>query len=208
MVQKDGKLLAGWNGNFTRLNPDGSVDETYHNRSGGFVYGVFLIQSDGRIIASGSEHIQRFLANGLPDPSFQPLPDDWTVGALQTDDKIIVAGATVARFNADGTLDVSFKKARLQLQPDWAQALSVAVKADEKIIVIGALESVNGRPTGNLVRLNSDGSLDETFDAGAGLIRQLRLGSPFPWPFSRMERSLSAAVSLTPTGSRAKALSA
>src|SRR6266700_3504442 len=51
------------------------------------------------------------------------------------------------------------------LQPAW----TMTTQPDDKILVAGLFEDVNGNPRRNLAHLNSDGSLDTFFDAGVAL---------------------------------------
>jgi uncharacterized delta-60 repeat protein len=103
--------------------------------------------------------------------------------AVQADGKTVVAGYTwyfdaknnphyqlaVARFNQNGTLDKTFGPdgtGKIQVQvadTDSAQGRSVAIQPDGKILVAGSAES-GGKDVMAVVRFNSDGSLDNTFD--------------------------------------------
>lgn len=95
--------------------------------------------------------------------------------AIQMDGKIVVAGAStnglnaefaVARYNPNGSLDLSFDtdgKVSTAIGPNGGLAYAVAIQNDGKILVAG--ESVNGTNKDfALVRYNSNGSLDLTFD--------------------------------------------
>lgn len=72
--------------------------------------------------------------------------------AIQPDDKIVVAGSALARYNIDGTLDSSFA-----ISNDIG-ASSVILQMDGKIVVAGST-------FGNfsLARYNNDGTLDTSF---------------------------------------------
>lgn len=50
----------------------------------------------------------------------------------------------------------------------YGAVYAMAVQPDGKVIVGGLFSTVNGVPRRNLARLNSDGSLDASFDPGAG----------------------------------------
>ena len=88
--------------------------------------------------------------------------------ALQADGKIVVAGTSnnnfaLARYNVDGSLDVSFDtdgKVTTDFGANtYTEGYSVLVQADGKILVTGQSNSNLA-----LVRYNADGSLDATFD--------------------------------------------
>jgi uncharacterized delta-60 repeat protein len=101
--------------------------------------------------------------------------------AVQADGKILVAGAFtmlggggtgtttrnfIGRLNADGTLDSSFNPGAN------GTIYAMAVQADGKILVGGSFSMLGGGGTGTAARsfigrLNSDGSLDTSFNPGA-----------------------------------------
>ena len=95
--------------------------------------------------------------------------------AVQADGKILVAGISsngtdndfaLARYNTDGSLDTSFSgdgKLTIGFGFGHDEANSVTVQSDGKILVAGT--SYNGTAfLYTLLRFNSDGSLDTTFD--------------------------------------------
>lgn len=144
-LQPDGKIIIG--GNFTsfnganryhiaRLNSDGTVDATFMPGTGanGAVYAVVL-QNNGQIVIGGN-----FTSvNGMSLPS-------------------------VARLNADGSLDASFYPGT---GPNGV-VNAVAVDSSGRIVIGGDFDSVSGSDYGGLARLNADGSLDMTFNSGIG----------------------------------------
>ena len=98
---------------------------------------------------------------------------------MQSDGKIVVAGQAadadfaVARYNPDGTLDITFNgtgKVTTDFSGNIDAISGVALQADGKIIAVGA--STHGsRNDVALARYNTDGSLDTSFgQAGTGKI--------------------------------------
>ena len=65
--------------------------------------------------------------------------------------------------NADGSLDTAFNPTVNGTV--WA----TAVQPDGRIFIGGAFNTVNGVARNNLARLNTDGTLDTTFDPGTTL---------------------------------------
>lgn len=153
-----------------------------------------LVQPDGKIILGGSYDIYngvsyraysggrpfRINSDGTIDPSFnlnvstQSTLDTYAM-ALQPDGKILLVGnfsfyvgmtsygGQVIRLNSDGTVDNSF------LSNGYFPGSSVsdcALQPDGKIIVVGKFTSVQGNPSNSILRLNSDGSIDNTFNPG------------------------------------------
>ena len=79
----------------------------------------------------------------------------------------------IGRLNADGSLDTSFDPGAN------GNVVALAVQADGKILVGGALTTLGGGGTGTTTRnyigrLNADGSLDTSFDPGASMSGLLR----------------------------------
>lgn len=107
--------------------------------------------------------------------------------AIQSDSKIVVVGhshngtnfdVAVVRYNADGTLDTSFDTDGRVTTPiggadDFASA--VAVQSDGKIVVAGRSDAGGGNFDFAVLRYNTDGSLDTTFN-GTG-IATLNIGT-------------------------------
>ena len=196
VVQNDGRIIIG--GEFTsyngtsinriaRLNSDGSLDTSFNPGTGanGIIY-TFAIQSNGKIIIGGDftsyngttrNRIARLNNDGSLDTSFNP-----GTGAenkiykldIQSDGKIIISGAfticngtsinRIARLNSDGTLDTSFNPGT------GANSIiyTTALQSDGKIIIGGTFTSFNGNSCFRIARLNSDGSLDTSFNPGTG----------------------------------------
>src|SRR5262249_35259988 len=102
---------------------------------------------------------------------------------IQPDNKILLAGffgafggqsfPGIVRLLPDGTVDPSFSPITLQFADGgielglWAKP---AIQSDGGILIAGDFTGVNGTPDPGVARLNSDGTLDETFNA-TGFIR-------------------------------------
>jgi uncharacterized delta-60 repeat protein/CSLREA domain-containing protein len=111
---------------------------------------------------------------------FQNPDIDFTVSdlALQSDGKIVVGGgfstvagqarSRVARLNANGSLDTSFQNPNLSRSGSSFGVSSVAVQTDGKVIVAGNFDNVGGESHPNLARLNTNGSVDSSFNAIVG----------------------------------------
>jgi len=94
----------------------------------------------------------------------------------QPDGKVVIGGMFdvasaagrnhIARLNPDGTVDVDFNPG----SGADANVNAVALQPDGKILIGGAFLTVNGLPRRGVARLNSDGSVDSTFNPGFGTI--------------------------------------
>jgi uncharacterized delta-60 repeat protein len=193
-LQADGKILVA--GAFTilagglihdvgRLNPDGSLDPSLFAVPNGDVYALAL-QPDGKILVGGlftslcgeaRNHLGRLNADGSLDTAFNPGADNTvTCLAVQADGKILVGGGFsmlagqprwgIGRLSPDGTLDDTFKPGvnSGQVSP---MVSSLTLQADGQTVVSGAFTMLGGGTCHYLGRLNADGSLDKTFNAGA-----------------------------------------
>ena len=139
-----------------------------------------VLQSDGKIVVAGSTYqafvVVRHTADGHLDTSFGT--DGMAItnldasavhsAAIQSDGKIVVAGASsndfaLVRYNTNGSLDTGFDTDGIVTTDigtnTYDAGHSVAVQSDGKIVVAG--RGANGAA---LVRYNTNGSLDTSFD--------------------------------------------
>ena len=150
---------------------------------------ALALQPDGRIIIGGNftafngynrYHIARLNADGSVDTTFNPglgVNGDsamvWSI-ALQANGQMVIAGDftsyngtnvnSVARLNADGSLDTSFNPGT---GPDGT-VNAVVVDSLGRVIIGGAFDAVAGANCGAVARLNVDGSVDTSFALGVG----------------------------------------
>ncbi len=152
---------------------------------------AIAIQPDGKIVAAGTTGIStlsnyaivRYLADGSGlDLTFGTggrvtidisSTQDYVSGiVVQPDGKIVVGGSTVNGANADfsiirlnpnGTLDTSFDgdgKVTTSMGASYNISSGIGLQADGKIVLAGYVAGNFG-----VVRYNTNGSLDNTFDA-------------------------------------------
>jgi uncharacterized delta-60 repeat protein len=100
---------------------------------------------------------------------------------VQPDTKILLGGyfsdtngvqMYVLRLMSDGSLDPSFSPPVLSSDFGAPSVSSLAIQPDGRIVIGGGFSSAGGVSRHGLARLSSNGSLDLTFDAGAGLTDQ------------------------------------
>ena len=205
-VQTDGRIVAAGNATLdfgvVRYNTDGTLDSSFDDdgkviTTVGFVdvrASSVAIQSDGRIVVAGFSKsnpgpsddfvVVRYNTDGTLDTSFDGDGKVFTsIGsidlaysvAIQSDDRIVVAGATyngsnfdfaVIRYNTDGTLDTSFDGDGKVITPIGSfddVAYSVAIQTNGHIVAAG--KSSNGTNSDFVVvRYNTNGTLDTSFD--------------------------------------------
>lgn len=151
VVQPDQKIILGTShtngvsGNqkdIIRLNSDGSIDQNFQNNlnylTGNGGYRGVAIQQDGKILVAGS---------------------------FTTVDNVSIKG--LIRLQSNGLRDTNFN-----LQGTSFNGLYTTYKVfplkNGKILVSGNFTSYNGISANGLLRLNSNGSLDTTFNIGTG----------------------------------------
>ncbi|MDZ8184907.1 MAG: DUF4347 domain-containing protein [Nostoc sp. ChiSLP02] len=203
-IQSDGKILVtgvtnnGSNDDFAiaRYNSDGTLDTTFNttgtvttdfngNDDGG---NSITIQSDGKILVAGVSQngfgIARYNSDGTLDTTFNTtgtvtnfVGNDDAANSIivQSDGKILVAGVSfngtdedlaIVRYNSDGTLDTTFNTTGIvttDINGKNDSGNSIAIQSDGKILVAGVSgDGINDDLA--IVRYNSDGTLDTTFN--------------------------------------------
>ncbi|HWJ28134.1 MAG TPA: hypothetical protein VNS32_16435, partial [Flavisolibacter sp.] len=173
-----------------RVNADGSVDASYKIGSGTGSSGeidCIAIQGDGKILIGGTftsfngsscSRIARLNTDGTLDPTFSiGSGANYTIKAItvQSDGKILVGGSFysyrgadlyyLARLNADGTVDATFKPGT----GANAQVSSIAIDGDGKILITGAFTNFNGVNSSYIARLYTNGTADASFNSGGGI---------------------------------------
>ncbi|PJB14129.1 MAG: hypothetical protein CO118_10235 [Flavobacteriales bacterium CG_4_9_14_3_um_filter_32_8] len=202
-VQPDSNIVIGGNfttfdgisfPHIARLNPFGGIDASFNpgNGTDGGVSAI-AIQPDGKIIIGGSfntyntinsrKNIARINADGTLDISFNPgTGTDISISSItiQPDGKIIIGGGftsyngvtinRIARLNADGSLDTTFNPG----SGVDGVVYTTSIQSDGKIIIGGFFTTYNGIASNRIVRVNSDGTLDTSFNSGSGASSEVR----------------------------------
>jgi len=163
------------------------------------------VQADGKIVAAGYTVVGscadialiRYNLDGSLDLTFGgtgkiitslSAGSDYVYGiALQLDGRIVVAGSAsvgsndlaLVRYNTDGTLDATFGAAGIvttAIGPGVDCGRAIALQPDGRIMVAGYASNGSNDDLA-LVRYNSDGSLDPTFDGDGKLMVALGSGN-------------------------------
>ncbi|HEY2343093.1 MAG TPA: delta-60 repeat domain-containing protein, partial [Chthoniobacteraceae bacterium] len=179
-----------------RFNADGSVDASFSPQPDSAVYSI-IVRSDRELLVGGQfnefnslgtgtpvtrHSLALLLSDGTVDTSFDPEPSGRVAAlALQPNGQVILGGDfdhlqpkggpkitqfNIARVNADGSLDTTFA-------PTPGSGLdSLVLQTNGQIVISGAFTYVrpaggSNIPRNRIARLNSDGSVDSTFDPNA-----------------------------------------
>jgi uncharacterized delta-60 repeat protein len=202
-LQPDGKILVGgifssYSGvsanKIIRLNSNGTVDTTFSSGTGfNFSIWSFAVQPDGKIVVGGgfttysgqsANSIIRLNSDGSIDNSF-------SIGSglnniaydiiEQTDGKKLVLGSftsysgqthnRILRLNNDGTVDNT-----LNVGNGFnSEVYSCVLEDDGKMVIVGLFDQFSGQTYRQIVKLNADGSIDNTFNVGTGFQRSVGL---------------------------------
>lgn len=203
VVLSDGKIIIvgsfnNYNtinrGGIVRLNPNGSIDDSFKPFGANNVINAIALQTDGKFLIGGEftsynnisrNKIARINTDGSLDVSF--IPFNFSSNAIITDivvqpnNKILVAGIfstyngisrnCIVRLNEDGTMDNSFNPGTgIQNSYPFStpKVNRILLQNDSKIILVGLFLSYNNTSRGSIVRINSDGTIDNTFNSSLG----------------------------------------
>jgi len=155
-VGDSGKILigGGFDKSIIRLNGDGSLDSSFDSGdgfTGQMVNGVFAILplSSGKIL----------------------------VGHSGTDYDGSSCNRGLVRLNSDGSLDNTYAP-DLYESEGFGFVVAIAQQENGKLLVGGAFDILEGGSLNKIVRLNTDGSLDESFSNGFGFTPAVRNWPP------------------------------
>ncbi|MBO9662897.1 hypothetical protein [Dokdonella sp.] len=156
------------------------VAQAFNPDANSYVYEVEAFP-DGGLLISGMftavggqprNHYARVLPNGAVDTAFHnaSTPRNVLAIAVQPDGKALIGGmgaqgnGGLLRINADGSVDSGFVDAASSGTPTIQ---AIAVQPDGRILIGGKFATMGGQPRVNLARLNANGTLDASFDAGS-----------------------------------------
>lgn len=223
-LQRNGSIVvAGWateagltQALVARYTNNGILDTTFGDGYGyttTLIGEVFtraqdvIIQPNGQIIITGQAQIEgnqgliviRFNTDGSQDTSFNsntgyafPCTDFLTSQgnslALGLNGKIVIVGYTstdsystfdrsytVLRLNTDGRLDETFNNSGFIVEQQYLQAQGVVIQANGQIVTCGFNYTSSYIPV--VIRYNTDGSADPTFDFISNQNTQNSLGN-------------------------------
>lgn len=157
-VLEDDKILVGgnidfidWTGgqkqSFVKLNSDGTVDQDFTGFGSGPDVETFKRFNDKVILGFASYGVGHYLYHGMGILNMEPQGPEYTP-ATGFDYELFDSGFTSGFLSSDNIFAIEI--------------------VDDKILVGGNFSSYNGNTVGNIIRLNTDGSIDETFNSGTG----------------------------------------
>ncbi|MBI1177314.1 hypothetical protein GC207_07730 [bacterium] len=160
---------------FNAVTPDSFFGSTARRQGDHFLVGGFVYGTGANVTNS----LMRFDSAGNRDTGFQVSVGDIFYNQVYDilvlpDQKILICGnflgvngmnsSGIARLNSNGSFDSSFD---VGTGADDT-VLHMQRQTDGKILVAGVFTTFDGQPRSSIARLNENGSLDTSFDPGAG----------------------------------------
>lgn len=167
--------------------PAGSLDKTFENALGTdkFIYAAAL-QPDGSIVLGGDfsninqvsrNRLARLTTDGTLDTLFDPAvgPNDSIRSiVLQSDSRILIGGLFtsygntnrnyIARLSVNGAIDATFNPGAGADNPIYG----ITLQDDNRVLAVGDFATFNGISRRHIVRLNTNGVVDLSFNPGNG----------------------------------------
>jgi len=181
--------------NVIRINTDGSVDNSFthvqFNLYGSNTYYAVTLQPDGKILVGREfssyanvtvNNLVRLNADGTVDVSFihaRGADGPVTIAKTLADGKVLLGGEfqlynseihrAFCRVHADGTIDATFNAGDgfhfIALGTDFPRINSITLQNDGKYLVAGFFDQYDGVERHFMVRINPDGSIDNSLQA-------------------------------------------
>lgn len=190
----------------------------YSNLAASYYLGDILQQKNGKFVIAGYVYtstldfaLARYNQDGTLDSTFGYAGTVWTdIGSSfdslssiiqQQDEKLVAVGGgnisggsgsylKLARYNTNGTLDVSFNGSgtiALQIGEQYTFGNSVIQQADGKLVVVGRAVGEDGTHDFAVVRFTATGELDSGFDGDGIAITSVSDG--FDWANSVLQQA-------------------
>ena len=184
---EDGSFSSG--SGFTRTDAaEPTVQDLKQQSSGKLIVVTYSNRYNGSVI---SRSMCRLNTDGTLDNTFVPFSGYTQYFGnicVTSDDKIIVLGiaglGSIVRLNSDGSLDNTFTPFSATGDPSLGGGTPTDIiqQSDGKILIYGLIRPGTGTTRKGIFRLNSDGTLDTSFNpsAGAGIGGGTLGTTPYP----------------------------
>ncbi len=172
-IQKDDKILVRQGSTIVRLNPNGSIDNTFHSiEMISYIPSDFLLLQNGEIMVGNPSSVAKYDTSGNIISSFKVGVTDNNVDNVRSNDgkNFYICGLFkkyngiscngLVRVNEFGELDTTFK---LDTNTKNVSRILVVQEHLNKIYIGGDRFTYNNLNIQGLSRLNIDGSTDTTF---------------------------------------------
>ena len=178
--------VAGLTRNRVALfSSDGVLDTSFDPGTGpSSVPAGLVVQADNKIILAGSftniggfsqSFLGRLMSDGSPDTNFTPIVNAaLTALAAHDDGRLVVGGVNltsinttavgrIARVSAEGVLDPTFTVGTISASSGAVAISALRARSDGTVWVSGNFSTIQAKARNGFVRLNSDGTVDDTF---------------------------------------------
>ena len=174
-----------------RVNTDGTLDATFPSTVGaGNTIQSIAIQPDGKILIGGQftsyngtarNRIARVNSDSTLDTGFAVgtgLNNTLNAITIQSDGQILIGGffttyngtgrSGLARINTNGSIDTSFTVGTGIAASGTRYVYKILVERGGRIIITGSFTTYNGTTRQRVARINTNGTLDTTFNSSSG----------------------------------------
>ncbi|HQZ95310.1 MAG TPA: hypothetical protein PLP21_03275 [Pyrinomonadaceae bacterium] len=161
-----------------KIDPSGDRILSFLTRTAAISSGALSLfnLADGRMMSWGGgfywrPRLARLSHEGIPDIQFAPVVDNFAAVSLNPDGSGIVAGTRsrsqgpfpFRQVSTDGTVSDLLFASGTYSSSATGNVLELARQADGKLIAVGDFDTINGVTRRDIVRLNIDGSVDQSF---------------------------------------------
>lgn len=191
IIKVDNNFILGGNDRndnmpqrIVRILPNGNFDSTFNNggvgfATNGYINSLYYDTINSKILVGGnyfSTYNGTSLSNsifirlnldGTLDTSFTPSLTGTTVRSITmyNSSYIVVGDDCIYKISSDGTIDTSFNSGGTGFVGNGVLR-KVIVDSNNKIMCVGSFTTYNGSSFGGIVRLNSNGDIDTSFNNG------------------------------------------
>jgi len=163
-------------GNVIQLNNDGSKDDNFNLDDSIHIINRYAVQRNKYIVLEGAwesdgfhGRVSRIDSSGKIDTSFTSMDingEVYSLEALDNGEIIIITkrneNSIILKLNENGKLNENFNSG-IGFGTKYPSIKSVKSHSNGKIIISGSFTKYNNTETGGFIRLNQDGSLDNSF---------------------------------------------
>jgi len=171
-----------------RLNSDGTLDNTFNYSGFTGIYVADVKQTSNNILIINGLNVKKLNTNGDTNSSFYVGTLTGLVESsvneerieVQTNDTYLIGGGFtgytnssgqtwtqqgLVKLNTNGSIDYTFNSGNIGFTgfTNFQLVYSTLTQSDGKILVCGQFSRYNNVKCNNLIRLNSNGTLDNTF---------------------------------------------
>lgn len=167
-----------------RLNADGTIDESFKAPNFGKdkIRNILSTRNGNVFIFGFDGKITSLLEDGSINSDFQQIGNPWYCYNFWPEDTTFLVqrwkdgfGYSITRFDENGYEDSEFNEPYFFSNSNL-DIHDIEILSDGRILVLGNFSSVNNKMYNGIVLLNPDGTIDESFNPGSGIVESYNNG--------------------------------